>query len=504
MNMVSKAISKYKHFSTPVKASFFFVFCGIFKDVVDVISTPIFTRMLTTEEYGLFSIYNSWYQIVRIIITLSIFSDSFNVGMARYGEDKENFASTQQGLITTLFLIWGSVLVSFRGAFSEWMNLGTEFIMLMALQIFFSSAYYIWFQKKRYVYGYKILTAVTLLYTVLQPLLGIVLIKLNNSNGLDLNNGELRVYAGVGVQIAFGAVFFIIQFFRSRKFFDKKYWNFSLKMNVPLLPHYMSQILLNQSDKLMIDYFQGKSFAAVYSVAHSAAFVIQAVTTNLNATLIPWMYEKLKKRDFKGIKKAVTGILILAAAVVFSLVLVAPEAMKLFAGEEYFGGVWIIPSLAFSVYLIFLYMQFSNIELFYGKSHFILVSSIVGALSNIILNYIFIPKYGYIVAGYTTVIGYLLMCIGHIIFAKITCKKEGISFREIYDIKMICLTTAVLFVLCALVMLLYKAMIWRYGILLAVILTLIIARKRIVVFIKDLRKAKKKKNDGEETGSANS
>ena len=140
-------------------------------------------------------------------------------------------------------------------------------------------------------------------------------------------------------------------------------------------------------------------------------------------------------------------------------------------------------------------MQFSNIELFYGKSHFILISSIIGALSNIILNYIFIHKYGYIAAGYTTVVGYLLMCLGHFVFTKITCEKEDIPFRMIFDMKLICSTTAVLFVLCALVMLLYNTVIWRYFILLAVGLAIIIARKHIIRFIKNLREAKKKKDE---------
>lgn len=489
--IVSKMIEKYRSFPVPIRASFFFVFCGVFKDVVDVISTPIFTRILTTDEYGLFSVYNSWYQIVRIIITLSIFSDAFNVGMSRFDDDREGFASSQQGLITTLTLIWTSVLVVFRGAFSDLMKLSETLIVLMIVQVLFSSAFYVWFQKKRYVYSYKILTAVTLSYTILQPLIGIVLIKLNNERSLGFNNGDLRIFGGVGVQVVFGIVFFIIQFIKSRKYFDRKYWRFSLRINIPLLPHYLSQILLNQSDKLMIDYFQGKSYAAVYSVAHSAAFVIQAVTTNLNATFIPWFYEKLKRKKYDGIKKATSGLVLISATVVFLLVLVAPEAMKILAGKEYIEGMWIIPPLAFSVYLIFVYMIFSDLELFYEKSKFILISSIVGAAANIILNYIFIPKFGYIAAGYTTVVGYVLMCVGHIVFARITCKNEDVLFNEIYSLKFILTVTCALAILCAGTMLLYNYWMIRYGLLALVILTLVIRRKTIVKLIKDL-KAKEK------------
>ncbi len=482
--ILSKAKEKYDSYPVHVKASFFFVLCGVFKDAVDVIATPIFTRLLTTDEYGLFGVYNSWYQIVRIIITLSLFSDSFNVGMARFGEDSERFASSQQGLITTMLIFWSGVWYIARGLLGGVIDIGVELVVLMLLQVLFSSGYYIWFQKKRYRYSYKILTAVTLTYTAMQPLLGIVLIKLN-TRGFD--NGVLRIVTGVGVQIAFGLVFYVIQFCRSRTFFHKKYWKFALKLNIPLLPHYLSQILLNQSDKLMIDAFSGKTSTAIYSVAHSAAFVLQAVTTNLNATLVPWLYEKLKRKNYEGIRRAVTGIVLLSAVVVMCLVLVAPEAMKVFADDEYREGIWIIPPLAFSVYLILVYMLFSNLELFFEKSNYILVSSVVGAISNIVLNYIFIRKIGYLAAGYTTVAGYVLMCIGHIIFAYITCKKESVPFSELYDLKAIGIVTMSLFAVCAGIMFLYDHTVVRYAVLLAVALLLFIFRAKLSGFIKKLK-----------------
>lgn len=68
--------------SLPLKASHWFVICEVSKTIVDVLVTPIFTRILTTEQYGYFDVYNSWFQIVKIIFTLYLFSEVFNVGLA--------------------------------------------------------------------------------------------------------------------------------------------------------------------------------------------------------------------------------------------------------------------------------------------------------------------------------------------------------------------------------------------------------------------------------------
>ena len=183
--MINRLFKKFKALPTPVKAAFFFVFCGAFKDAVDVIVTPIFTRILTVEEYGLFNVYNSWYQVFRLVVSLSIYQEGFNVGMARYGDDKERFTSSQQGLMTIMFLLWGSVYFIWKDVWNGFLGLNSVLMMFMLFQIMFSVQYNFWYQKTKYTYKYISLTIVTLLYTLLQPLLGILLIALNR---YGLNN----------------------------------------------------------------------------------------------------------------------------------------------------------------------------------------------------------------------------------------------------------------------------------------------------------------------------
>ncbi len=482
--MVKQLFNKYKSLPAPVKAAFFFVFCGAFKDAVDVIVTPVFTRILTVEEYGLFNVYNSWYQVLRLIVSLSIYAEGFNVGMARYGDDREGFTSSQQGLMTTMFLVWGSVYFIWKDTWNDMLGLNSTLMLFMLFQIMFSVMYTFWYQKTKYTYKYVALTAVTLIYTVLQPLLGILLIKLNT---YGINNGELRIYAGVGVQIFFGFIFFVIQFIKSRKFYCKEYWKFALKTNIVLLPHFMSQIILNQTDKIMINMFEGKAPTAIYSVAHSAAFLILVIFTNLNSAFIPWLYEKLKKDNYDGIKSVITGLVLVAATATIIIVIAAPEAMLILAGKEYAEGVWVIPPLAFSVFLIFIYTLLANFELYYSRNSFVLIASVVGAILNIVLNYFLIPVFGFVAAGYTTVIGYFAICMCHAVFIHITCKKEGLQLKELFDTKVVILISVVLAGICAVMMLLYNTTYARYIILLAILIVLFIKRKTLISLIKRLK-----------------
>ena len=483
--MLAKLKDKYISLPLPVKAAAFFVFCGVFKDAIDVLVTPLFTRILTTEEYGLFNVYNSWYQIFRIVATLSLFGESFEVGLARFDEKRNQFVSALQGLMTVLFFFWASIYLIFRNQIEQLMGLSSVLMVCLLLQVMFSVPYMFWLKKNKYEYKYKLITIFTIIYTVLQPFLSLLFIKLN-SFGWD--NGEVRIIASVGVQIVFGFVVFIIQFVKTPVFYKKEFWKFAVLTNIPLVPHFLSQTLLNQSDKIMIDMFVGKSETAVYGVAHSAAFVILIVATNLNSAFIPWLYEKIKKEKFDGIKNTVNIIVMFVAVTVTLLVLVAPEAMLILGGEKYYEGIWTIPSLAYSVLLILIYTLFANIELYYSKNIYVMISSLIGAASNILLNWLLIPQFGYVAAGYTTAIGYLLMCISHYFFLMLTCKQEKVKMSNFFDVRMILLICAALAGVCVLIAFVYHLAIVRYLIFAVVAAVLIIKRKSIIAFYKGMKK----------------
>ena len=95
-------MQKYKKVSAPVKASIWFTVCNAIQKGISLLSTPIFTRLLTPEQYGTYTVYQSWYQIISIFATLNLFYGVFNNGMTKFPNDKRTFTSSMQGLSTTL------------------------------------------------------------------------------------------------------------------------------------------------------------------------------------------------------------------------------------------------------------------------------------------------------------------------------------------------------------------------------------------------------------------
>ena len=78
---VGAFLQKYKLMSAPAKAGLWFTICGFIQKGISFVTVPIFTRLLTTAQYGTVSVYNSWLSLVSIFCTLNLFYGGFNNGI---------------------------------------------------------------------------------------------------------------------------------------------------------------------------------------------------------------------------------------------------------------------------------------------------------------------------------------------------------------------------------------------------------------------------------------
>ena len=118
-------VDKYKSLSAPVKASIWFTACNIIQKGIALISTPIFTRIMTTQQYGVYTIYQSWYQVLTIFATLNLSAGIFNNGLTKYPEKKSEFVSSLQGLSTTVTFVLFLIYIAIPQFWNELLGLGT-------------------------------------------------------------------------------------------------------------------------------------------------------------------------------------------------------------------------------------------------------------------------------------------------------------------------------------------------------------------------------------------
>ena len=106
---------------------------------------------------------------------------------------------------------------------------------------------------------------------------------------------------------------YIIQMTRGKKFFYAKFWKHAIRFNIPLIPHYLSQTVLNSADRIMISNMVGDNEAGIYSLAYSVSSIMVIFNSALMQTLNPWIYQKIKAKKFQDIEKVAYISLIIVA-----------------------------------------------------------------------------------------------------------------------------------------------------------------------------------------------
>ncbi len=480
--LLNKVVGIYKGLSAPVRATLWFTVCSVAQKGISLLTTPIFTRLLSSEQYGRFSVYQSWYAIISIVATLNLFAGVYNNGLTKYPDKRDELTASFQGLSTTVTAILLLVYLINVDFWNGLLKMPTIFVLAMFVEMLFVPAYSYWTVGQRYDYKYKGIIVVTLVLAMGSPIISVIAVLSTE------HKAEARVLSFALVQAAVGIVFYIYNIYKGKRFFSAQYWKFALSFNLPLIPHYLSMTLLNQSDRIMISRMVGESEAAIYSVAYTISMLMNIITNAINNSFIPYTYKSLKEKKYDGIRTNANFLLILVGGASVLAMAFGPELVKIVGTEEYYDAIWIIPPVAASVYFMFLYPLFGNVEFFFEKTKFVMVASCIGAAVNLVLNYIFIPIFGYYAAGYTTLFCYILFAVAHYFFHMKTLRMELPELGVLYNTRFILLFSAVVLAAMVGMVLTYKWTLVRYSIIAVLCVVAIVKRKLIVESIKALKK----------------
>lgn len=476
---MTKAIEKYKSLPVQVRASMWFLICAFLQKGIAVITTPIFTRIMDTSDYGQYGVFNSWLGIITIIVSLNLYAGVHAQGIVKFSEERAKFTASLHGLTTLLVSAWMLVYLVFHEFLNQLFSLTTVQMLSMFLIIWTTAVFNFWANEQRVTYTYKTLVIVTILVSIAKPVLEIILV-LNSDDKVTA-----RILGWIIVELIAYTWMYVVQLKRGKSFFSKRYWKYALAFNLPLVPHYLSQTVLNSADRIMIQNMVGVSEAGIYNLAYSVALIMTLFNLALSQTISPWMYQKIKADKGKDIAPIAYITLILIAVVNLLLILLAPEVVMVFAPSSYYEAIYVIPPVAMSVYFMYAYDLFAKHAFYFEKTTVIMVASVSGAALNIGLNYIFIRLFGYIAAGYTTLVCFIVYAVVHYLFMRKVCR-ECCDGNYPYETRKIIAITVPFLMAGFAFLATYSNPAIRYGLMGIFAIAAIIFRKRIVDTLKGL------------------
>ena len=411
--------------------AFFNIMSQIVLNGTNFVLVMVFTRFLSTENYGIVSIYQAYLLFIAAIVGLNV---QGTIGPAFVHIDEKEQDSY---LYSILLLALGSLLVIlvivilFIKQISNFTQLSPILIFLMVFHGYgvfcfnFISIKYVYLKKSQNTF-------------VISFLLSIMMIVFSF---LGMNVLENLIPDYYGRIIGLALPYIICSIFSTLSIFKRgipstkkiEYWKFCIPICLPLMLHGISQIVLSQTDKIMIQkLLSDASIVGIYSFIVTFVHVLNSTYTALNNTWVPIYYDYIKNNDNLTLCSRAKKYNNFFTYLVFGFILLAPEVVKIFADNSYWKGIYLIPLVALATYFVFLYSFAVNYEIYHKKTKLIAIGTTASAVCNILLNLLLIPKYKATGAAVATLLSYLLLFVFHEICARKISDNEYMFTPKFY------------------------------------------------------------------------
>ncbi len=472
-----KALNRIRSLPQGVKSSTALFIARVVSMGISYITVPLFTRLLTSDEYGQVNVFLSWASLLGIIAMFGFAGAVFNNGMVDYPDKRDEFSLSILALSNIITVSSFAVLFALYPFVKDWIGLDWRFLLLMGIVFLLEPAYSFWAARQRYELKYKALFATSVLSTVLQPVVSLICVISTTGN-----RANARIYGMECTFIVIYIFFYLLLIIKGKRKVKTKYWKETFLFNLPLLPHFFSYYILGSSDRLMISRMVSDSATAYYSIANSVSSVASIVWSAVQASMIPFTYEHCKKKDYKPIAKVTHPMLAVVAAFCIVVIMLAPEVVAILATAEYKEAIYAIPPIVAGVFFQTQRSAYVNFVFYYKKPKYTTIASMTAAVVNLILNFIFIPIFGFIAAGYTTLFSYFLQSI-----IDYFAMRKVMNGETVYNMKYIgALSLGVVIVaLCS--NLIYGYAMVRYAIIAVTVVIAFLFRNKIIKTVKQMK-----------------
>lgn len=390
------------------------------------ITMPIFTRLMSPEDYGIMSVYTSFEGIIAIIFGLGI-----RGAISRYYYEEKNdffdYLSSNIWLILIVSIGLSLLAIFFRNHLQTFLNIPLGMIYI-ALGIAIPQAIFQLYQS--YLQASKKsdrVASLNIIGAIISTGLAIlIMIQMNDE----------RYYAKAIGQAVSAFVMFLFTFWILRKKLNfeikKQHLSYSLLFGLPIIIHLLSQNILNNFDQIIINQLVGQHETGIYSVAYKIGMVQSIISMAILQAWTPMFYDKLNKEkhsDINALAKKYAFIVMLVAVL---LIFFAKEIIIILADKTFHEALGIIPIIIVSYFFFFLYTMYVNYAFYEKKTKNIASITIIAGSLNVFLNYLFIPKLGYIAAAWTTLFSYIILFLLHYYNVKWVIKVKVITNIRVF------------------------------------------------------------------------
>lgn len=241
--------------------------------------------------------------------------------------------------------------------------------------------------------------------------------------GYGLEHLILFMSIGSSVVIILGFLIYRAKVSNFSLFFDFKTWQQLLAAAVPLALGLVFVTIYQKIDVILLSFFNKSNAEIGWYSAGKIVDTLNAIPALIMGGMLPIFSDvyKNERSIFTGaIEKTYKFLILIALPLAFGAFIFSKEIVHFLYGKEFVQTGQVLRIFAWGIYFIFVNVFFSSVLIASEKQKFIAIGTGLSALINILLNIIFIPKYGFLGAGISYVAGQCVLFVLFLRFSEIS------------------------------------------------------------------------------------
>ncbi len=366
--------------------------------LISFLLIPIYTSVLSTEQYGTIDVILTSVSLTLPLVTLGMSDAVLRFSMEPEADRKSIFST---GFIVIIIGYCISILPFFY--LIRYLSV-SEFTIPMLILLLFNSIYQFVSQFCRGISQILHFSIAGLLQTTIFMLTNILLV-------LVFSKGIFGYLLSSSISYVVPIVYLFIAAKIHRYCggkLNKALFKEMIKYSLPLIPNTLFWWVMNSSDKFFISQMLGKSYNGIYAIANKFPSIINTISAVFfqawQLSAIEEVNSDDKKEYYEKVFDNLSSVIFLSVA---AIIAVMKPIFSIWVADEYYTAWQSSPFLLVAVMFMCFTSFWGTILIAQKRTGGILFSATVGCVINICFNFILIPRLELVGAAIATILGFL-------------------------------------------------------------------------------------------------
>jgi O-antigen/teichoic acid export membrane protein len=404
------------------KQTFIYGLATVLPRMLSFLLTPLYVSVLPTDEYGEVSIIFAWFAIFNVLLAYGMETAFF-----RFYHDA---ALNRKTVVTTSLISIGSTSIAFmllafmfKGAVSTFSDIEPQFITYAILILVLDALVIIpfsWLRANEKPMRYALVKIANVVINLGLNCFFLMLLPIMAENSPDSilsslyrPNFEIS-YIFISMLIA-SAITFLLMFrlyLRRPYVFDSAIWSSMMKYAAPVLIAGIAFTINEVFDRIMLEWLLPDDIAeseiGKYSACYKLTLFMTLFATAFRMGIEPFFFSHSKSENPQKAYAQITNYFVILGSVILLSVVVFADVLKriIVPNPDYWEAMSVVPIIILASFCLGIYHNLSVWYKVTDRTKIGAYISIIGAILTIVINYVFIPYFGYKASAVATLVAY--------------------------------------------------------------------------------------------------